>query len=67
MLHVLDAEMRNFKFVETGFSSWTDLIFFFRYSVTHNHLPSNNRFHLQGNVIKANRMTKYVQYLCVDF
>jgi hypothetical protein len=48
--------MRN---VETGFTDQTDFIVI-RCSVTGNVLPSKNRFHFQGNIVKANSTVAYL-------
>jgi hypothetical protein len=46
-------------FVETGFTDQTDFIVV-RCAVTGNALQSKNRFHFQGNIVKANSTVVYL-------
>jgi hypothetical protein len=59
--------MRSVDYTETGFTSHTDL-FFVQYSVNNNVSQSNNKFNLQNNVVKDNRIwyKNYTQYFCND-
>jgi hypothetical protein len=50
-----EEQMQTVDFVETLFTGLKDVIVD-RCSVAKNGLPRNDRFHLQGNLIKVNRI-----------